>query len=380
MDSPITSKAISTLPDCSPPRACRASAGQPDMQGNPGNDQPAAQQQARHIVQPQCSYDVGPCRPRRSAAEPRVVCDPVGIDARAGQRQTERAGHRRLRPAGIRRTVLAGVAQHRDKAPHRPRVADEQRRRGKQEAAEPRRHEVQQIVEARGRPAECAITLRAMPDHAVERVRHLVGEEAGQTADQVPEDRRADAVAEILGEALDRGARDAVPVEAYRVAPDDMADRRAPGLEAAIAQRQRDGGDMQKQAALRHQNADQQRFDQRAHRPAAAQCLDEPADRGGAADQHKHGHNAALAADPLGALLPVQLALDGRDCPPGEHDRMRQKSEYARHVAEQRVDRQAGEQQQQRIVQGWRPHRGGNLGCSGAAINRARSIEGEFGR
>ena len=33
-----------------------------------------------------------------------------------------------------------------------------------------------------------------------------------------------------------------------------------------------------------------------------------------------------------------------------------------RHVAEQRVDRQAGEQQQQRIVQARRPHRGGNLG------------------
>ncbi len=91
-----------------------------------------------------------------------------------------------------------------------------------------------------------------------------------------------------------------------------------------------------------------------------------------------HGQNAALAAGPFGALRPVELVVEERDCPPGEHDRMRHEPEHRPHVAEQRVDRQAGKQQQQRIVQGWRSHRGGNLGCDAAgnqsgAINRGRN-------
>ena len=70
---------------------------------------------------------------------------------------------------------------------------------------------------------------------------------------------------------------------------------------------------------------------------------------------------------------------------PGEHDRMRQKPEYARHVAEHRVDRQAGEQQQQRIVRGMaassrRQSRLSRRRDQPGAINRARSIGGEIGR
>ena len=94
--------------------------------------------------------------------------------------------------------------------PGRPPAANSAAAAIKQ-AAQPRRHEVEQIVEPRRGPAEAAVARRPVADHAVERVRHLVGEEAGQPEQQVPERRRHDAVAEILGEALDRGAGDAVP-------------------------------------------------------------------------------------------------------------------------------------------------------------------------
>ena len=90
-------------------------------------------------------------------------------------------------------------------------LAVEDRGEGEQQPGDRRRRQVQQIVEPRRRPAECPIARRFVPDHAVERVRHLVGEEPGQPEQQIPEGRRHDAVAEILGQAFDRGARDPAP-------------------------------------------------------------------------------------------------------------------------------------------------------------------------
>ena len=112
------------------------------------------------------------------------------------------------------------------------------------------------------------------------------------------------------------------------------------------------------------------RLNQGAERPPAAHRLDNPADCHGGPDQRDHGQNAALAARLLGPSRPVQLALEMRNRAPGEHDRMRQKAKYHRQVAEQRIKRQTGEQQQQRIIQGRRPHRGGNFFPRTALINR----------
>ena len=52
---------------------------------------------------------------------------------------------------------------------------------------------------ARGGPAEGAMTLRLMTDHAVGGIDGFVGRGAGQPADDQPEQRRHHAVGEILG-------------------------------------------------------------------------------------------------------------------------------------------------------------------------------------
>ena len=60
---------------------------------------------------------------------------------------------------------------------------------------------------------KCSIALGAMADHAVGGVDRLVDGGARQSADRHPEGGRHHAVGEILGEALDRRARDAGLVE-----------------------------------------------------------------------------------------------------------------------------------------------------------------------
>ena len=78
----------------------------------------------------------------------------AGIDARAGECQAERAGHRRFRPAGIGRAVLAGIAQHR--LPGSAGIGAGRQGGGgnEQKGGEPRGRQVDQVVEARGGPAE----------------------------------------------------------------------------------------------------------------------------------------------------------------------------------------------------------------------------------
>ena len=101
-------------------------------------------------------------------------------------------------------------------------------------ARQPRRRQVDQIVEARRRPAERAVARAAVADHAVGGVDGLVGGRRRQAADRQPEGRRDDAVGKILGEAFDRRARHAGLVEPLGIAPDDHRD----GL-AAFRQRRR---------------------------------------------------------------------------------------------------------------------------------------------
>ncbi len=149
--------------------------------------------------------------------------------------------------------------------------------------------QIGEVVETRRRPAEGAVMRGRVPDHAVERIRHLVGEEAGQPEHQVPEYRRDHPVAEILGQAFDRGARDAMRVEAPRVAADDVPHRVATGSEPALAQRPGDLGDVLEEAALGDKNRNQQDLDRRTREAAAAQLPDRKAEGRGAADQHDHG-------------------------------------------------------------------------------------------
>ena len=165
----------------------------------------------------------------------------AAIDARPGEREAERAGHGGFGIAGIGRAVTPGVAD--DRAPGARAAAarlDSAAAATTSSADEPRRRQVDEIVEPRGGPAEGLVARRAMADHAVGGVDRLVDGGAGQARERHPEHRRHDAVGEILGQALDRGARHAGLVERLGIAADDLRYRRAAGGEAVAFERRRD--------------------------------------------------------------------------------------------------------------------------------------------
>src|SRR5437763_12278840 len=311
--SPITWSGTSISRHCLPRRGRRASPGPRDMHREPHAENYAGQEQAGEGIETQGARDIGSARRWRAGTNPRILDAFLGIIARTGERQPKRAGHRRLGPAGIRRMVLFRIAQHRREGAPGGAFAGEYRGGRQQRSAEPCRYDIQQIVKPCRRPAKGAIARRAVADHAVERVRHLVGEKARQAEQQIPEHRRDDPVAEILGEALDRGAGHAMRIETQRVAPDDMPDRLAPSRQAAPFEREHNNRDMFIEPALSQEDADDECLDERAEYTAAAQPLDPGADRRCRADQHDDRDDAALAPTPVAAARAVELAVEESD-------------------------------------------------------------------
>jgi hypothetical protein len=124
------------------------------------------------------------------------------------------------------------------------------------------------------------------------------------------------------------------------------------------------------QAALRQQDADNQRLDHGADHTAAAQPLHREPDYRRHTDQHDHRDDAALPPAAFAAARPIELAVEKADRPPGQHDRVRDMSKHRRQIAEQRIECEAGEQQQQPAVIVRKDHRPANLGYAAAAGNR----------
>ena len=147
----------------------------------------------------------------------------------------------------------------------------------------------------------------------------LYANRPGRPPSRYQKHRRDDAVAEILGEALDRGARDAMPVEPRRVAPDDMADRHAPGLQpaavAAPARRRRHAGTDCAAPSVSRSSAP--RSARRTAGRGTAPGLPSRSRRR-APTSTSDRQNPALAARPLGPRRPVELALEKGDRPPGQ--------------------------------------------------------------
>src|SRR5216683_3025469 len=305
-------------------------------------------QPARNDVDKQRAIDVGGGRPRATVADPGILDDSRGVTAGSREGETERTGDRRLGPAGIRRAVLASVAQHGAQRGAAARLRRQRGRDGDQQSGEPRRNEIERIIKPCRRPAEAAIARREVADHAVERIGGLVDEEAGQAEEDRPEHRRDDAVAEILSQRFDAGTGDAVLVEAHRVAPDDVADRFAPGMEPLVGKRLGDGTDMLEETALRHQHGNDEELDEPADSDRAAQAIEQKSGERGGADQHHDGEDAARAARRLAALLAVEPAIEPGDRPTDEHHRMRQAAKDARRVADAGVEQQRSKENEQR--------------------------------
>src|ERR1700722_5014123 len=237
-------------------------------------------QQASDAIEAQSSPDVGRARLVTTIAHEAVIDSLIPIDARSGQLQTERTGHRRFRPTGIRRTVTSGVAAYSRDRGRCGRAWRDRRRQNEPQSGEAGGRQIDEIVEPRRRPAKGNVILAAMADHAIGSVDGLVEGSAAEPADQDPEQRRDDSIREILGEALDRRARDAGFVERLRIAPDDHRHGAPAARQPLALQRLRDGADMSIEAALRRQAGGDRGEDEKA----------EPA--GGRRERHSNPHAA----------------------------------------------------------------------------------------
>jgi adenosylcobyric acid synthase len=351
--------------------AARPAASEPrhDMQEEPNAKDKGAFDQASKPIKSQRAGDILGRGAGGAIADPGIGNDEFGIATRAGQCEPKRPGHRSLRPAGIDRAMLARIPQH-----DRDRMAGtatpgKDRGGGDEEPTEPRRDQVQEIVEPRRGPAEGQVMPVLVADHAVEGARHLVPEQAGEPSDEVPEHRRDDAVAKVLGQALDRRADDAVCIEARRIATDDMANRGASGPQSAAVEFPRDGGDVLVEAALSDEDGNQQNLDGGTGNRATAQPLDGEPEQRRTAGQNDDGDDAAAAARGFAADLAIEPAIEKGDGAAGERHRVRHQTEHRRHVAQRAVDGEAGDEQQQRVGDR-RRHGETSLGRGRPRVNR----------
>ena len=206
---------------------------------------------------------------------------------------------------------------------------------------EPGRDPARRVVRPRRRSSEPQVARVAVADHAVEGVERLVGEEPRQAEEHVPEERRDHPVREVLGERFDGCAGDAGAVEARRVAPDDVGDRRPPLGEAGI-EAPRHLAHVVAKAPVRDEDARRRRFDDRARGGGGGgrEGVDERARAGRRED--RQGDHQAPADGPVrvGRRGVVEPRLERLD-PLAEHrDGVRNAPVEGGRVADHRVDRE----------------------------------------
>jgi hypothetical protein len=122
-----------------------------------------------------------------------------------------------------------------------------------------------------------------------------------------------------------------------------------------MLEREADRGDVLEKALLRDQRGDQQDLDRRAQEAAAREPRYQRARRRRPADEHGDGNDAAHLPRGFAAALAVELAVEIRNRAPGEHGRMRDAP--IRRLAENRIEREAGDQHQERVVREGPDHR-----------------------
>ena len=140
-----------------------------------------------------------------------------------------------------------------------------------------------------------------------------------------------------------------MPVEAHRVAADNVTYRCATGRQTALIECLADGGDMLVKAALGDEHGNQQGFEDGTEQMPAAHSLDRKTGCRRGTDHHYHGDDPAIATRGFAAVVAIELAIEKRDRATRDDDRMVYVAENRRHVAEERIDDKACDQHQQRI-------------------------------
>ena len=266
------------------------------------------------------------------------------IGDRPGEPDMERARHRRLRPTRIGGGMAAMIAPQNTPAA--------QAAQADKEARQARWDEVQKVIKAGGGPAKCCERFFPVPDQTVGGVDGLISPYAGKAADEQPEKRRNDAVAEAFREAFYSGARNACFIQRGGVAADDVADGAAGGEEIASLQRLHHGQDMIEQAALRESRPGRKREPHPGPGPEqlTKKAIGTPGDRDGDRQEDQQREDATCPAARGAEAGVVEAAFAGGDDPGEGADRMSDARVQPGWPAENCVEEERGQ-----LNQGLRP-------------------------
>ena len=246
--------------------------------------------------------------------------------------------------------MLAGIADHRTHRRRRVAARAEQSGDREDQTGQTRRKPVDRIVQPGRDHAVGGVAFGPVADHRIHGVDRLVGKNAGQTEQDVPEGGRDDGVGEVLGQAFQCRPRDTVPVQCVRIAADQMAQVCARRQQVALAKRLADVADPAGKAALRQQHRDQRHFGDPQMRVVEHGLMNGVPDTGAERGNEQAGDRAAHRPVHVAASLAVQLAVEKADQPADQHHRVRHKAEEPAHITDQPVQQQGKTQKKRRVL------------------------------
>jgi len=253
----------------------------------------------------------------------------------------------------------------------------DKRRRRDDQGTQARGQKIHRRIETRRIAAEIEIAFVAVGDHRIERVSGLVGHQARQAEQHVPEARGHDRVGEILGERFNTRPRDTVRVEAFGISPDDARHGQAPAGKPAFVETVRDGYDMVVERALGDEHRHDQNFDGGTPRVAPRIEQHEPAESCGKPHHQHDCKPAAHAARARAALRTVEARFKCCDQSTQPLHRMADPRENRAHFAHHGIGGKGRQQDQQRIdkTRARQNRHAGHLGRCGRENQSTRSIK-----
>ena len=188
---------------------------------------------------------------------------------------------------------------------------------------------------------------RLVADHAVGGVDRLVGDDAGQSADQEPQRRRGHPVGGVFGEAFDRGAAHRRLVERLGIAPDDFRNAAASADEPPGAERGGHLAHVPIEIAARDQHGDGHDGERKSEIGNGANGRLKRKS-GGKADgeQHRHGRRPGGAANGERTPRLVEPRIEEGQQRADPRHRMTDCAKHGRGISQHRFKAGGGDQDQ----------------------------------